>query len=192
MKKIFLLITLLSLSTFVSAEFFSDDKVKSENSILQQKYSKTEFHGLKAGMTKAEVKEYLQFDKYIVNFNADYSYLKVTEGELYSSIKQIYLEEIDHQDFSNKQFEKILMSFTDDGVLWKIQINFSVPSDTLNEIALRSVISDNFPDATIEESKGVTGGKYSRPYHTIHVIMADREISESVILKYENYYKKQM
>jgi recombination protein RecA len=65
MKKIILLITVLSLSTFVSAGFFSDDKdkVKNEDNVVEQKYSKTEFHGLKAGMTKTEVGDYLQVNK---------------------------------------------------------------------------------------------------------------------------------
>ena len=196
MKKIILLITVLSLSTFVSAGFFSDDKdkVKNEDNVVEQKYSKTEFHGLKAGMTKAEVKEYLELDKYLDIYNADYSYSESTLDDLYTdSLKSYYFDKLGHKDISNKRFFAINLFFTDENILWKIQITFNMPSDTLSEIALRNVIGNNFPDANIEEKSGSEYiGSTSFPYHHFYVIMADEEIAKSAINKLESKFEKEM
>jgi len=161
MKKIILLITVLSLSTFVSAGFFSDDKdkVKNEDNVVEQKYSKTEFHGLKAGMTKTGVMEYLQVDKIFKYLKTEYPSLyrdKTIDDILTSNdIASYHLSEIKHKDFlPRKRFDHINVSFTDDDILWKIQIRFSLSDDVLKKIALKDVIKNNFPGATIKEEKG--------------------------------------
>ena len=200
MKKIILLITVLSLSTFVSAGFFSDDKdkVKNEDNVVEQKYSKTEFHGLKAGMTKTEVMEYLQFDKIFKYLKTEYPSLyrdKTIDDILTSNdIAAYHLSEIKHKDFlPRKRFDHINVSFTDDDILWKIQIRFSLPDDVLAKIALKDVIKNNFPGATIKEEKGTSSGSYGTfPYHYLYVIMADQKIAESAIIKLKNKYKTKM
>ena len=200
MKKIILLITVLSLSTFVSAGFFSDDKdkVKNEDNIVEQKYSKTEFHGLKAGMTKTGVMEYLQVDKLIKYLKTEYPPLyrdKTIDYILTSNdIAALHLSEIKHKDFlPRKRFDHINVSFTDDDILWKIQIRFSLPDDVLAKIALKDVIKNNFPGATIKEEKGTSSGSYGTfPYHYLYVIMADQKIAESAIIKLKNKYKTKM
>ena len=200
MKKIILLITVLSLSTFVSAGFFSDDKdkVKNEDNIVEQKYSKTEFHGLKAGMTKTGVMEYLQVDKLIKYLKTEYPPLyrdKTIDYILTSNdIAAYHLSEIKHKDFlPRKRFDHINVSFTDDDILWKIQIRFSLPDDVLAKIALKDVIKNNFPGATIKEEKGTSSGSYGTfPYHYLYVIMADQKIAESAIIKLKNKYKTKM
>jgi len=200
MKKIILLITVLSLSTFVSAGFFSDDKdkVKNEDNIVEQKYSKTEFHGLKAGMTKTGVMEYLQVDKLIKYLKTEYPPLyrdKTIDYILTSNdIAAYHLSEIKHKDFlPRKRFDHINVSFTDDDILWKIQIRFSLPDDVLAKIALKDVIKNNFPGATIKEEKGTSSGSYGTfPYHYLYVIMADQKIAESAIIKLKNKYKTEM
>ena len=200
MKKIILLITVLSLSTFVSAGFFSDDKdkVKNEDNVVEQKYSKTEFHGLKAGMTKTEVMEYLQFDKIFKYLKTEYPSLyrdKTIDDILTSNdIVSYHLSEIKHKDFlPRKRFDHINVSFTDDDILWKIQIRFSLPDDVLAKIALKDVIKNNFPGATIKEEKGTSSGSYGTfPYHYLYVIMADQKIAESAIIKLKNKYKTKM
>ena len=199
MKKIILLITVLSLSTFVSAGFFSDDKdkVKNEDNVVEQKYSKTEFHGLKAGMTKTEVMEYLQFDKIFKYLKTEYPSLyrdKTIDDILTSNdIVSYHLSEIKHKDFlPRKRFDHINVSFTDDDILWKIQIRFSL-SDDLKKIALKDVIKNNFPGATIKEEKGTRSESYGTfPYHYLYVIMADQKIAESAIIKLKNKYKTKM
>ena len=200
MKKIILLITVLSLSTFVSAGFFSDDKdkVKNEDNVVEQKYSKTEFHGLKAGMTKTGVMEYLQVDKLIKYLKTEYPPLyrdKTIDYILTSNdIAALHLSEIKHKDFlPRKRFDHINVSFTDDDILWKIQIRFSLPDDVLAKIALKDVIKNNFPGATIKEEKGTSSGSYGTfPYHYLYVIMADQKIAESAIIKLKNKYKTKM
>jgi hypothetical protein len=200
MKKIILLITVLSLSTFVSAGFFSDDKdkVKNEDNVVEQKYSKTEFHGLKAGMTKTEVMEYLQFDKIFKYLKTEYPSLyrdKTIDDILTSNdIASYRLSGIKHKDFlPRKEFDHINVSFTDDDILWKIQIRFSLPDDVLAKIALKDVIKNNFPGATIKEEKGTRSGSYGTfPYHYLYVIMADQKIAESAIIKLKNKYKTEM
>ena len=200
MKKIILLITVLSLSTFVSAGFFSDDKdkVKNEDNVVEQKYSKTEFHGLKAGMTKTGVMEYLQVDKLIKYLKTEYPPLyrdKTIDYILTSNdIAAYHLSEIKHKDFlPRKRFDHINVSFTDDDILWKIQIRFSLPDDVLAKIALKDVIKNNFPGATIKEEKGTSSGSYGTfPYHYLYVIMADQKIAESAIIKLKNKYKTKM
>ena len=200
MKKIILLITVLSLSTFVSAGFFSDDKdkVKNEDNIVEQKYSKTEFHGLKAGMTKTGVMEYLQVDKLIKYLKTEYPPLyrdKTIDYILTSNdIAAYHLSEIKHKDFlPRKRFDHINVSFTDDDILWKIQIRFSLSDDVLKKIALKDVIKNNFPGATIKEEKGTSSGSYGTfPYHYLYVIMADQKIAESAIIKLKNKYKTEM
>lgn len=200
MKKIILLITVLSLSTFVSAGFFSDDKdkVKNEDNVVEQKYSKTEFHGLKAGMTKTEVMEYLQFDKIFKYLKTEYPSLyrdKTIDDILTSNdIAAYHLSEIKHKDFlPRKEFDHINVSFTDDDILWKIQIRFSLSDDVLKKIALKDVIKNNFPGATIKEEKGTGSGSYGTfPYHYLYVIMADQKIAESAIIKLKNKYKTEM
>ncbi len=188
MKKIILLITVLSLSTFVSAGFFSDDKGKGkiENSgVTIQGYSKAEFHGLKAGMTKSEVREYLQLDKYLSFLQTKFvsRYNNTTVEDLYSmDIKRFFLRKIKLKDFSSrKKFSHFLMSFTEDGILWRIQIAFNVPKDILKYLALRGAVKNNFPDANIEEKDDY-----------IYVIMADKEISESAISKLKIKFEKEM
>ena len=200
MKKIILLITVLSLSTFVSAGFFSDDKdkVKNEDNVVEQKYSKTEFHGLKAGMTKTEVMEYLQFDKIFKYLKTEYPSLyrdKTIDDILTSNdIAAYHLSEIKHKDFlPRKEFDHINVSFTDDDILWKIQIRFSLSDDVLKKIALKDVIKNNFPGATIKEEKGTRSESYGTfPYHYLYVIMADQKIAESAIIKLKNKYKTKM
>ena len=200
MKKIILLITVLSLSTFVSAGFFSDDKdkVKNEDNVVEQKYSKTEFHGLKAGMTKTGVMEYLQVDKLIKYLKTEYPPLyrdKTIDYILTSNdIAAYHLSEIKHKDFlPRKRFDHINVSFTDDDILWKIQIRFSLPDDVLAKIALKDVIKNNFPGATIKEEKGTRSESYGTfPYHYLYVIMADQKIAESAIIKLKNKYKTKM
>jgi len=200
MKKIILLITVLSLSTFVSAGFFSDDKdkVKNEDNVVEQKYSKTEVHGLKAGMTKTEVIEYLQVDKILNFLKTKYSilYSDKTIDDIVESdeMKSYYFSEIKHKDFHpRKEFDHINVFFTDDDILWKIQIRFSLYDDVLKKIALRDVIKNNFPGATIEEKKGMRSESYGTfPYHYLYVIMADQKIAESAIIKLKNKYKTKM
>ena len=200
MKKIILLITVLSLSTFVSAGFFSDDKdkVKNEDNVVEQKYSKTEFHGLKAGMTKTEVMEYLQFDKIFKYLKTEYPSLyrdKTIDDILTSNdIASYRLSGIKHKDFlPRKEFDHINVSFTDDDILWKIQIRFSLSDDVLKKIALKDVIKNNFPGATIKEEKGTRSESYGTfPYHYLYVIMADQKIAESAIIKLKNKYKTKM
>jgi len=200
MKKIILLITVLSLSTFVSAGFFSDDKdkVKNEDNVVEQKYSKTEFHGLKAGMTKTGVMEYLQVDKIFKYLKTEYPSLyrdKTIDDILTSNdIASYRLSGIKHKDFlPRKEFDHINVSFTDDDILWKIQIRFSLSDDVLKKIALKDVIKNNFPGATIKEEKGTRSESYGTfPYHYLYVIMADQKIAESAIIKLKNIYKTEM
>ena len=185
MKRIIILITILSLSALVSAE-----------DVTEQKYSKTEFYNLKAGMTKVEVIEYLQLKKLLKYLKSEYSYLytDTTVSDLTEEhISQSALSEIKHKDFSDKQFANFIMTFTDDDILWKIQILFSLSTDdVLKEIALRNVIKKRFPEANIQEEEGMTGGQYSYPYHRLYVIMADQKIAESAIIKLENEYMQKM
>ena len=185
MKSIIVLITILSLSAFVSAE-----------DVEAQKYSKTEFYGLKAGMTKVEVIEYLQLEKILKYLKSEYSYsyTDTTVSDLLDErTSRVSLEGIKHKDFLDKQFGSFSMEFTDDNILWKIQILFSLStSDVLKEIALRNVIKKRFPEANIQEEEGVTGGQYSYPYHYLYVIMADQKIAESAIIKLENEYMQKM
>ena len=185
MKRIIILITILSLSALVSAE-----------DVTEQKYSKTEFYNLKAGMTKVEVIEYLQLEKILKYLKSEYSYsyTDTTVSDLLDErTSRVYLEGIKHKDFLDKQFGNFSMEFTDDNILWKIQILFSLStSDVLKEIALRNVIKKRFPEANIQEEEGVTGGQYSYPYHYLYVIMADQKIAESAIIKLENEYMQKM
>ena len=185
MKSIIVLITILSLSAFVSAE-----------DVEAQKYSKTEFYNLKAGMTKVEVIEYLQLEKILKYLKSEYSYsyTDTTVSDLLDErTSRVSLEGIKHKDFLDKQFGNFSMEFTDDNILWKIQILFSLStSDVLKEIALRNVIKKRFPEANIQEEEGVTGGQYSYPYHYLYVIMADQKIAESAIIKLENEYMQKM
>ena len=185
MKRIIILITILSLSALVSAE-----------DVTEQKYSKTEFYNLKAGMTKVEVIEYLQLEKILKYLKSEYSYsyTDTTVSDLLDErTSRVSLEGIKHKDFLDKQFGNFSMEFTDDNILWKIQILFSLStSDVLKEIALRNVIKKRFPEANIQEEEGVTGGQYSYPYHYLYVIMADQKIAESAIIKLENEYMQKM
>jgi len=196
MKKIILLITVLSLSTFVSAGFFSDDKdkVKNEDNVVEQKYSKTEFHGLKAGMTKTEVGDYLQVNKVLKYVQTVYRNKTVDDLLISEGMESSYLSKIKHKDFHpRKEFDHINVFFTDDDILWKIQIRFSLYDDVLKKIALRDVIKNNFPGATIEEEKGMKSESYGTfPYHYLYVIMTDQKIAESAIIKLKNKYKTKM
>ena len=173
-------------------------KVKNEDNVVEQKYSKTEFHGLKAGMTKTEVMEYLQVDKIFKYLKTEYPLLyrdKTIDDILTSNddIAAYHLSEIKHKDFlPRKEFDHINVSFTDDDILWKIQIRFSL-SDDLKKIALKDVIKNNFPGATIKEEKGTRSESYGTfPYHYLYVIMADQKIAESAIIKLKNKYKTEM
>ncbi len=196
-KKIILLITVLSLSTFVSAGFFSDDKNegKIEENVVEQKYSKTEFHGLKAGMTKAEVTEYLELDKYLDIYKKENSYSSIatTDGLYKYGFKFDIINKLGHKDLSNKKFSNIKLSFTDDDILWKIQIIFNMPADVLSKIALGNVIRNNFPDANIEEKSSTESiGSFSYSVTSLYVIMSDKEITNSAINKLESMYEKKM
>jgi len=155
------------------------------------------FHGLKAGMTKKEVIQYLQLAKIANHSKQEYPSLyrdkndsEIIEDIVNGKIHQFKLEEIcSHKDFSNKDFAFLALSFTQDNILWRIGIYFVVPDDSLEEIAMKKAIKKYFPGYKIQEDSSTSD--YGTTNYYV-VVMVDHTISDLAIQKYVKSFLKKM
>tara|TARA_B100001093_G_scaffold520386_1_gene615336 strand:- start:3869 stop:4252 length:384 start_codon:yes stop_codon:yes gene_type:complete len=70
----------------------------------------------------------------------------------------------------------ISLAWTEDGLLWRIQIDYTKSKDILKGIALKNVLSDKFRNIEIQESKG----QYSTTYS---VVLIDEKVAGEAQLK---------
>lgn len=164
-----------------------------------------EFHGLKSGMTKNDVIQYLQIEK-LMSHNKEklmshnkhkYSMLyrdkndkQILDDLVTGRINQSDLEKVCKQEqFSKKKFSKLYLSFTEDDVLWRIGVSFYIPDEPLQKIALKQAIEKYFVGKEIQEES------VSSKYGTLHyyvVTMVDEKVSNMAIEKLVRSFSGQM
>jgi hypothetical protein len=159
--------------------------------------AEAQFHGLKTGMNKKEVIQYLQLDKIVNHKKRESSVLyrgkndtQIMQQIIREGIPQNYLEKIcQHKDFTNKRFANVFLDFTQDEILWRIAVSFYIPNDTLIKIALKTSIEKYFSGHEIKEESN-TSGIVAMHYYV--VTMVDNKISNSAIQKHIKSFLKEM
>lgn len=71
------------------------------------------------------------------------------------------------------------LSWTEDGLLWRVQLKYSVPDDILKGLALRKTLNDKFVEEIQESSSSSSYGTSN--YYTI--VLVDSAISDPAIEK---------
>ena len=156
-----------------------------------------EFHGLKSGMTKKDVIQYLQIEKLMSHNKREYSILyrnkndkQILDDLVTGGINQSDLEKVCKQEqFSKKKFSKLYLSFTEDDILWRIGVSFYIPDEPLQKIALKQAIEKYFVGKEIQEES--VSSKYGTSHYYV-VTMVDEKVSVMAIEKLVRSFDGQM
>lgn len=81
----------------------------------------------------------------------------------------------------------IYLDFTDKNMLWRLIIEYFVPIDTLQQIALKNILEKNFGANSIKKTSSTS--KYGTT-HFYQVILVDTKLSDEAITRYEKEYSQ--
>ena len=141
-----------------------------------------EYHGIKSGMSKSELIEYLKLKEIARNKQRELGYFAKKSMDdvlnfIFSiGVHQRDLEEVNHPKLSNKKFTVIFPIFTDDDILYCIHIRYAIPTDPLEVTALKKALDESFPEISIEKKLDEAFG---RSYYS--VLMIDEKIATESI-----------
>jgi hypothetical protein len=154
-----------------------------------------EFLGIRSGMTKDEVKVIIEYDK--LSNEGSYSWIKpksdfdnndVIHLIQHMDAKENYVDKNYVNKFTEYPAYEIQFSYTDDDILWKIQIDFerseyTEKSFTIDSISQLQALEFSFPNAKIAVSD------IDRNFRSfIYVILIDNNVfNEAVNTKMNEY-----
>jgi len=115
-------------------------------SLVTAKVNAFEFHGIKSGMTKEEIRDAWDLEKAAKNslarnpdFYKDYTVEKMIDWQLNKFIRAEDIEK-----FSGKVWNAVTFFFDDREKLWRLDVFFRSPSLILEVVALKRVMEERF------------------------------------------------
>jgi hypothetical protein len=176
-------IKLVALITFSLFTFFVNAKG----------VSSTEFHGVKLGMEIPQVMNILERDisgKAVANWKAENKYLVDIYND--EQIKQqisdevFLIKDLPHfftQEDKKNPFSSLSLSFTEDGLLYKMEIQYSARSN-LGIIALKKLLEESYGSDNVE----LINNSKSKFYG---VVLIDQNVVSVAVAKlYETFKSK--
>jgi hypothetical protein len=154
-----------------------------------------EFLGIRSGMTKEEVKKVIDYDK--LSNEGSYSWIKpksdfdnnnVIHLIQHGDAKENYIDKNYVNKFTEYPAYEIQFLYTDDNILWKIQIDFerseyTEKSFTIDSISQLQALESSFPNAEIIVSD------IDRNFRSfIYVILIDIDVFNEAVTKKMNEY----
>ena len=142
-----------------------------------------EFIGIRSGMTKEEVKMVIEYDKLSVEGSYNNPKSRFDEDEEIVFGEELYSDKTYSNKFTDYPAYMIEFLFTEDNILWKIQIITRRPNVTdkfysINKEAQLKAIKKTFPNAEFIESE-----IYSNGNSNLYIVLIDNTVYNSAVNK---------
>jgi hypothetical protein len=149
-----------------------------------------DFHGIKSGMTRSEVRTYLDLDSAAAKRKAEFPglYGQKTMDDMVGLIFAGPVASEDIKRFADKQF-RLVLYFTDDQRLWRLDVYFTKPDDPAKLIALGKAVAIRFKDFSVREESETSRYGTQQFYR---VIMLDQSVLDPAVTRYVDQYLKKM
>jgi hypothetical protein len=142
-----------------------------------------EYYGVKSGMSKKEIREFLDLDSIARADKAKFS--RSYENK---SIDEMVDEQIKSKIFSERtkalSGKKVGLRFlfTDEGLLWRLDVYVNKPHDPAERIALDNAIKMRFKNYSIQEESSTN--QYDGTIEFYRIVMTDDNVLSEAVKRY--------